>query len=246
MSAKLDCVALAVILGGEMLRYGGETYRAEECCTAVLKAYGADNISVLSFPTALLVGADCNGENRTESVNVKDRSINLKGIAAINALSRRIARNKMSVDEAFEEIERIKNRSDNFWRLALFAALSAGFFALVFDGGLVDFVPAFIASIVAQLFKQITDKVSRNSFISTIGGCMITAGFARFTVWVFPACSMDAVIVGGIMSMLPGLAITNALRDTIHGDTVSGVARGVEALITGVAIAAGVAIVLAM
>ncbi len=244
MSAKLDCVALAVTLAGEMLRYGGETYRAEECCTTVLRACGAEAISVISLPTALLASADVDGEHRTESVTVKDRSTDLNGIERINGLSRRIAAGEIDVDAAFAELE--KKPKDSFWLLSLFGALSAGCFALVFDGGIADFLPTCIAAILAQLFKRLTDKVSRNSFLSTMGGCMITAGFARLAVWLFPVCNMDAVIVGGIMSMLPGLAMTNALRDTIHGDTVSGVARGAEAVITGVVIAAGVAVVLAL
>ncbi len=244
MSAKYDCVTLAVMLAGEMLRFGGETYRAEECCSTVLHAYGADDISVISFPTALLASADVDGQHRTESVSVKNRSTDLEGIARINALSRRISAGELSVEEAFEEIK--KKPKNNFWLLSLFGALSAGCFALVFDGTLVDLLPACIAALLAQLFRRLTDKISGNNFISTLGGCMITAGFAKLAVWLVPACSVDAVIVGGIMSMLPGLAMTNALRDTIHGDTVSGVARAAEALMTGVVIAAGVAVVLAL
>lgn len=244
MSAKLDCVTLAVAVAAEMLRYGGETYRAEECCATVLRAYGADEINVIAFPTALVASADVNGEHRTESASVKTRSTDLEGIAKINALSRRIYGGGVSVEDAFAELERKPKHS--FLLLSLFGSLSAGFFALVFDGGPADFLPACMAAMLAQLFSRITGKISGNGFISTMGGCMITAGFARLTVWLFPVCSMDAVIVGGIMSMLPGLAITNSLRDTIHGDLVSGVARGAEALITGVVIAAGVAVILAI
>ncbi len=244
MSGKThDCVALAVTLAGEMLHYGGETYRAEECCISVLTALGASSVNVIALPTALLVSADIDGENRTESVAVKSRNTDLEGIARINAISRRIAAGEMSVDEGFAAIN--ENKKQSFLLLSLYASLSAGFFSLVFGGGPVDFVPATIAAMLAQLFKRFADRVSGNSFLSTMGGCMITAGFARLAVWLYPLCNMDAVIIGGIMSMLPGLAITNALRDTIHGDIISGVSRGMEALIIGVTIAAGVAVVLA-
>ncbi len=238
-----DCMTLAVMLAGEMIRCGGETYRAEECCATVLKAFGADSINIMAFPTAVIASADVDGESRTESVSVKSRNTDLDGIAKINSISRKLSAGQMSLEDGFEAIK--EKRKDSFLLLSLYASLSAGFFALVFGGTWVDFLPSIIAAMLAQLFKRFADRISGNSYLSTMGGCMITAGFARLAVWVYSNCNMDAVIIGGIMSMLPGLAITNALRDSIHGDTVSGVARGAEALVIGVTIAAGVAIVLA-
>ena len=46
--------------------------------------------------------------------------------------------------------------------------------------------------------------------------------------------------------MVPGLAMTNAVRDTINGDLVSGSSKAIEALLQAVAIAVGVSIVLAI
>ena len=41
------------------------------------------------------------------------------------------------------------------------------------------------------------------------------------------------------MLLVPGLAITNAIRDTMSGDLVSGTARAVEALFITVGVVAG-------
>ena len=55
---------------------------------------------------------------------------------------------------------------------------------------------------------------------------------------------MDKVIIGSIMLLVPGLAITNAIRDTVAGDLVSGLARGAEAFLTAIAVAVGTGVVL--
>ena len=55
---------------------------------------------------------------------------------------------------------------------------------------------------------------------------------------------MDRIIIGAIMSLVPGVAITNAIRDSFSGDFISGLSRGAEALIIALAIAFGVGIVL--
>ena len=55
--------------------------------------------------------------------------------------------------------------------------------------------------------------------------------------------NMDTIIIGAIMILVPGIAITNAIRDTIAGDLVSGISRSVEALFIDIAIASGTSIV---
>ena len=46
------------------------------------------------------------------------------------------------------------------------------------------------------------------------------------------------------MLLVPGLIITNAIRDTIAGDLVSGISRAIEAIFIAIAIAVGSGIVI--
>ena len=55
---------------------------------------------------------------------------------------------------------------------------------------------------------------------------------------------MDKIIIGNIMLLIPGIALTTSVRDMISGDTVSGMLGLCEALIRALAIAAGFALVL--
>jgi uncharacterized membrane protein YjjP (DUF1212 family) len=56
----------------------------------------------------------------------------------------------------------------------------------------------------------------------------------------------EILIISSIMLLVPGLAITNAIRDTMRTDYVSGVARAIEATICAVAIALGIVLVLSL
>ena len=49
-----------------------------------------------------------------------------------------------------------------------------------------------------------------------------------------------AAIIGGIMPLLSGLAMTTAVRDTVYGDLISGMTRALEALLLAAAVAMGV------
>jgi uncharacterized membrane protein YjjP (DUF1212 family) len=46
------------------------------------------------------------------------------------------------------------------------------------------------------------------------------------------------------MPLVPGVAITNSIRDTMSGDFISGSSRGIEAAIIAFSIAFGVGLVL--
>ena len=53
---------------------------------------------------------------------------------------------------------------------------------------------------------------------------------------------MDIVIIGGIMPIVPGAALTTAVRDILQGNYVAGGAKALEAFVSAAAIAAGVAL----
>ena len=76
-----------------------------------------------------------------------------------------------------------------------------------------------------------------------LGGFLV--GFlALLLTSIIPSTNFDNIIIGSIMPMVPGVAITNAIRDTIEGNLLSGISRGVEAFFVAISIATGVAIAL--
>ena len=56
--------------------------------------------------------------------------------------------------------------------------------------------------------------------------------------------NLQSTIIGCLMILTPGVAITNSLRDIMGGDYISGMARMLEALLTATFIAVGVGIMM--
>ena len=50
---------------------------------------------------------------------------------------------------------------------------------------------------------------------------------------------MDMILIGDIMLLIPGIAMTNAIRNMLGGNTISGVIRLTESLIWAAALAGG-------
>lgn len=53
------------------------------------------------------------------------------------------------------------------------------------------------------------------------------------------AGNVEVIALGAMLPLFPGIAMVNAIRDTINGDLVSGVARVAEALISALSLALG-------
>jgi len=74
--------------------------------------------------------------------------------------------------------------------------------------------------------------------LNALAAMLIVLIAKTIDIWV-PFIRLDVIIIGGIMILVPGLQIVNAIRDTMSGDLVAGTARGVEAIIMTVGIVAG-------
>ena len=90
------------------------------------------------------------------------------------------------------------------------------------------------------------------AFLITLGkkiqmSSFILNAICAFGVAVTAACvnrvtsgwNLDIVIISSLMPLVPGVAITNAIRDTLRGDYISGGARILEAFLTAAAIGLG-------
>ena len=108
--------------------------------------------------------------------------------------------------------------------------------------------PTLVAFLAAALVRSIAHLIVRLNGVPFVFEFLGGATTALLGVWAckfYPQLYLDAIIVGGIMPMVPGVAITNSLRDLMAGFLLTGVARGMEAMVTTAAVAMGVMIVLA-
>ena len=215
------------------LENGGETYRAEEIAEFTACALGVAHIDVL--PTGVFVTiTDAAGDAHSALRRTKRRSTNLELLDRVNDLSRRIVSGVITLTEAERELDALTSSVPTDLRLPRLAAtLSSGFFALLFGGGMADFVVACLCGFVVQWIAVLLRRQKIYSFIVSLAGGMTIACFALLATELFHIGSMESIVAGAMMLM------TNGVRDTMNGDLVSGVARTAEAVLIAVALAAG-------
>lgn len=239
---------LAVRAGEILMKNGAEVYRVEDTMSRICKACGIEHVEVFATPTGIFISLDqgtSDSDTQTFVKNIKSRATNLHRISEVNNFSRKFTTTDMTIEEGMEILNSIDD--DTYYPLSFKvfgAALIASFFAVFFGGNAVDFGVAFIAGVVSYILSIILDKLGVASFIQGFCCCAVSAVIALIASVTVIGASYSYIIIGTLMIFVPGVAITNAVRDFISGEMLAGTARMMEAALTAVSLAAGAGVVL--
>ena len=117
--------------------------------------------------------------------------------------------------------------------------LAAGSFAVFFGGTWMDGITAAIVGVlICFLQEKVTGLFANNIMFDLV--CAFLTGVVICTVVKFlPFLNLDKIMIGDIMLLIPGIAMTNAVRDMLMGDTISGLMRLIESILWAGALAVG-------
>lgn len=240
---KEQVLKAACKLARNILENGGEIYRVEETVNFFLEAYGVFDAQIFAIPATIIVTIDDNGKPLTQVERVKGSSLNLDKLSKFNDLSRRACRNTPDIESVMQEIEDIKNEQPYSFFVSLMAyGFTAFFFCLFWKGDLRDSLVAFVCGLSTKYVLEFMSNSKTNIFFSNALSSMVIAYIAIFCVNLGLAHHYDKIIIGAIMSLVPGVAITNIMRDIIAGDIITGTTKMAEVLLIALAIAVGIAL----
>ena len=233
----------ALQLAGQIImENGGETYRAEETVRRMGEGFGLSQVESFAVPSGLFISYR-DGE-KTISTSVKrvhSGGTNLFRVDEVNRVSRKAAAGETTPAEALKHLRAIARRQGPFsgWRSLLSAALCAGGFALLFGGGAAEIAVSAAAAALVQALSVVIARVHMSWMASNILGGLLTALLPGLAVLFLPQLHTEAAIAGALMPLVPGIAMTNAVQDTMRGDMLSGLSHGIQALLTACRIAGG-------
>jgi uncharacterized membrane protein YjjP (DUF1212 family) len=239
---------LAVLAGEIMLKSGAETYRVEDAVTQVSRSCDVAYVECFATPSGIFVslGQDGPGERRDTIIKrVKRIGIDLEKISRVNTFIRNFSAGKLSIDEGLEELARIDATEGFSLPVRLLALMLVGScFTLMNSGSYADGLCALLIGVVTYLLSLGIERLRINHFIVIFASCFVGAGLSFLAFSLGFGSSLGAIIVGSITIFLPGVAITNAARDLLSNDMLSGVSRVTESMLIAVAIAGGVGLLL--
>ncbi len=237
------CLETAVLAGEILTKSGAETYRVEETMRYILSVSGFDTAEAFALPTGVFASIATQGTQAITLVKrIDQRGINLSSIAQVNDISRALKANQITMEEAYDQLKQIKTKAYSRM-IHHFSTIFLIFgFVLLLNGSLSDAVFSMINGLLLILVFEGARRIDSNPFITTLFASAIVTIGAIFLKKVFPSLNADVITISSMMPLVPGTAITNAIRDTLHGDYMSGSTRALEAIVIAVSIAIGVAV----
>ena len=235
---------LAMEMGQILLQSGAEIFRVEDTMRRVCSYFRVEYCNFYVTGNGMM--SSSNGQNNpfAKVLYIPVKGAQLDRVVAINQLSREIAEGRYeNIEDIERKVQEIKSMPVVSNRLSYFAsALAAASFCILFGGGVLDTVTAFIAGYLLYVFLLRPGKHMSKIFSNICGGALVTIlciasyrlGFGQ---------NLSHMISGAILPLVPGVAFTNGIRDIGGGDYLSGTVRLLDALWTFLCIAIGVGIV---
>nr|MDK2850522.1 hypothetical protein [Candidatus Cloacimonadota bacterium] len=243
------CSKLALKAGSIILESGGATNRVELMMYKVCKGFGFEEIESFVTPTGIFLSiGDGKNELSTSIRRVEQRRIDLGKITDLTRVVNTLYEDNCAkcppemtkYDYFRQELEKIDTQQPYpSFVTNLCGAATSGSFCLIFGGTGLEFALAMIVGFIVSASLKYISLLPVNNFLLNAIAASIIVILSKTMQLGFQSINLDTIIVGGIMILVPGLSITNAIRDTMSGDLVAGTARGVEALIITVGIVAG-------
>ena len=237
-------VRLALDIGEQILVSGGEVGRVEDTVARLCTSYGAVRTDVFAITSLVFVTAVWeNGEIVTQSRRIKEVEKCMRRLEDLNALSRRICSEKLSVEEAEAAFADIMKKATSTWvKVLIGSLLAATSYTAFFGGDLKDCLVAPIIAAVIFASQFLTRKLGGNKFFSQALCSFLATTVATFAVAATLGSSVDHIMIGCIMILIPGISVTHAVENLIIGDTIAGWISLSEALVIALAVASGFAL----
>ena len=245
MSETSSVLELSFHMGQALLENGAEISRVQETMERVAKAYHAEEFNVYVLTNAVFaVGVENGTERRMELKHVPASSIHFGRICAVNQLSREIAEGKHTVEEALARLEEIRNLPYSSLPLSIFAcAVGSAAFSFLFGGSGWDALTAFVCGLLLEPFLYWLGKHHFSKVLTNLSASALVTLLASVLLLLGMGQNLDKIIIGSIIRLVPGVALTTSIRDFFHGDYLSGTIRMIDALLVGGCIAVGVGVV---
>ena len=227
--------------GERLLLSGAEISRVEDSIGRLCTAYGA-HAEVFALTSAIYLTVTKDKKNQTTLRRIKNYQTDLNYLDKLNDTCRRICADPPPIPEARRWMEEIKSKRYQTGIQAVVYAFVAASFSLFFGGGVRDAAISAAIGIVLYFLDRWLAKLQLNRIFSVFVVSVLCGLIAAGTVRVGWGKNLSSILIGDIMLLVPGLAITNSVRDMMKGDMLSGILRLLESVLTAISMTIGFAI----
>jgi uncharacterized membrane protein YjjP (DUF1212 family) len=231
---------LFVTLARALHQVGQPAHRVEETMALAARRLGSE-LSVFSLPTGLLVSLTVEKRPETFVIRQNMGRVDLERLVQVTGVADELIRGLLSPAEVKTRLDGIMNASPRWGGLAVVVAyiLSATAFAVFFGGGttelLVSSVVGLVAGVIAVAMRQV--RVSTRLF--ELAAAFAAAFVAESADWWLGSFVDWVPLAAGLIILLPGMSLFDAVDELANGHVASGGARLAGVAVVFLALAFG-------
>ena len=234
-------LSLVMDIGEQMLISGAEVHRVEESIKRMCVALGAKRVDIFIITSSMIATVfDDDGKTYSQTRRITVAITDFEKLHRLNQLSRKICNQNLSLEEIKNEYDlAIKSKEYPFWVECICYSIISGAFTVFFGGSIIEMLVSLVIGFSIRFGILFSDMVVGNKIFSKFICSVFATLLAFLAVRINIIANVDKVIIGNIMTLIPGVGLTNALRDLFTGDSIAGLLRCIEALLMALAIASG-------
>lgn len=244
MERLLTC---AMDIGEQLLISGAEVHRVEESICRMCAAFGFTRTDVFIITSSMVVTAYDDNTPYTQTRRITAATVDIEKIHRLNSLSRQICAQPMTETEIRQALAKaVDCKHYSFWVELLCYGGIAGAFTLFFGGTAIESLISLLVGFIVRMGISLCNKAVPGNIFAKFFSAVVATALAYGAVRLGWIEKVDMIIIGNIMTLIPGIGLTVALRDLFTGDSIAGLLRTIEAVLTALAIAAGYFLVAAL
>ena len=234
-------ISLALDIGMQMLVCGAQISRVEDSIGRICKALGAVETHVFSVTSGIIVTAfDDKGNSATQLRRIHSGSLDLTRLERLNQLSRDICAHRVTDAEIPARLEQINEKTKHpLWQMVLVYELISGSLSIFFGAPWTDGLCAAFTGMILCLLEHWMKKINLDHVFTVFLVSLLTGLCNAALVKAGLGVRYDAISIGNIMLLIPGIAMTNAVHDMFVDDMLSGVSRFFRSMVIAFLVAFG-------
>lgn len=239
-AAAEQILTMLLDLGQSMLESGADVNLVESWISRLGKAYGAARMNSFVITSSIVVTMQMpSGENLTQTRRVMGSATDFMKLEMLNRLALKSERELTDPAKVEARVRELDGKRVPRLYLYLGGFLAAGGFAIFFGGTLLDgLVSALFGLVICLMMDFLRPFMPNTIAFNFVASFVPGLGIASLCAAV-PSLSQSFIMMGDVMILIPGIAITNSLRDMLAGDTIAGLLRFAESLLWATAMALG-------
>lgn len=231
----------AILAGEILLSSGAETYRVEDTMKHILNKSGLETVETFAVLTGIMATLDDESIETISYVKqVSDVGMNINKIIMVNDIARKFCEDELTLEEAYTQLRNYKWRQYTKLHYSVAVIGIVVGFSIFFGGSPLDVGVSFFVGSVLALLMALGKQLGFNDLIYIIVNGMGIAICTMLAQAFLPEVNKEIVMISSIMPLVPGVALTNGVRDILQGDYISGNSRILKAILTAAGIAIGI------